>query len=366
MKIGIDATRANMKERTGVEWYGYHVIIELAKIDTKNHYRLYSWEPLRDELAHLPKNFESVVIPNRKLWTYTSLAMELRRNPVDRLFVPSHIVPPVHPKQTVVTIHDLGFRHFPKNYSKYHYLNLHLGTRLSARWASDIIVPSRAVAEDVRQYYRTAGDKVTVVPNGYDPGMFKGLTANAVVEVMKHHGVKDPFILFIGRLEVRKNVRRLVEAFYRLKDSGIFGGQLVLVGNPGAGYEEIRELINKPKGQGTIVHTGHVSAEERAALLRGARVLAFPSLFEGFGIPILEGFAAETPVLTSNRGATAEVAGDAALLVNPESVNEIHQGLERLLSDTALAKELVDKGKARLKSYSWKKTATHIHQILTA
>ncbi|MSU76062.1 glycosyltransferase family 1 protein [Patescibacteria group bacterium] len=366
MRIGIDASRANLKEKTGVEWYGYHLILELAKIDKKNIYRLYTWEPLRGDLAKLPDNFKSVIVPLRKFWTYTALPFELRKHPVDRLFVPSHIVPPVHPKKTITTIHDLGFRHFPKSYSKYHFLNLHVGTRLSARWASNIIVPSRDVAEDVHNYYKVPEEKVTEVPNGYDTDMFKDVTAAKVVEVMKHHGVSDPYILFIGRLEARKNVTRLLEAFYRLRDSGLFGGQLVLVGNPGIGYDEIRQMINKRKGQESVIHTGYVSNEDRAALLRGARALAFPSLFEGFGVPILEGFAADTPVLTSNRGATAEVAGDAALLVNPESVTEIHQGLERLLSDSALTKKLVARGQERLKSYSWKKTAKHVHEIITS
>ena len=121
-----------------------------------------------------------------------------------------------------------------------------------------------------------------------------------------------------------------------------------MAGNPGVGYEEIREMIAKRKSQNYVVHTGYVSTEERAALLRGARAFAFPSLFEGFGVPILEAFLAETPVLTSNRGATAEVAGDGALLVNPESVSEIHHGLEKLLADKKLVADLIPKGKARL------------------
>lgn len=365
MLIGIDASRANLKEKTGVEWYGYHLIRELAKIDTKNQYRLYTWEPLRDDLANLPDNFEEVVVPNSRFWSYLALSNELRKHKVDRLFVPSHIVPPIHPEHTVVTVHDLGFRHFPESYSKYHYQNLNWGTRLSVKWASTVTVPSQAVAQDVRDYYGVPQEKLVEVPNGYEADMFKGLTPKHVVEVMKHHGVTDPYVLFLGRLEARKNVVRLLEAFYRLRDSGLFGGQLVLAGNPGVGYEQIREMINKRKAQDYVVHTGYVSSRERAALLRGARAFAFPSLFEGFGVPILEAFLAETPVLTSNRGATAEVAGDGALLVNPESVSEIHHGLEKLLADKGLVAKLIPRGKERLKRYGWAKSAKQVHAVLT-
>jgi glycosyltransferase involved in cell wall biosynthesis len=365
MLIGIDASRANLKEKTGVEWYGYHLICELAKLDTKNQYRLYMWDEPQGALADLPDNFEPVVIPNSRFWSYIALSNELRKNKVDRLFVPSHIVPPIHPEKTVVTIHDLGFRHFPESYSKYHYQNLNWGTKLSAKWASTITVPSKAVAQDVQNYYGVPYEKIAEIPNGYDPDMFKGLTPEKVVEVMKHHGIQDPYILFLGRLEARKNVVRLLEAFYRLRDSGLFGGQLVLAGNPGVGYEKIRELINMRKSKNYVVHTGYVGNDERAALLRGARAFAFPSLFEGFGVPILEAFMAETPVLTSNRGATAEIAGDGALLVNPESVSEIHHGLERLLADKGLVADLIPKGKERLKHYGWKKSAKQIHAVLT-
>ena len=365
MLIGIDASRANMKQRTGVEWYGYHVIRELAKLDTSHEYRLYTWEPLRDDLAHLPPNFTNVIVPNRRFWTYTALANELRKNPVERLFIPSHIVPPVHPEHTVVSIHDLGFRHFRENYSTYHYLNLHLGTRLSARWAKKILVLSQEVGRDIEQYYPGARGKIEVAPAGFDRAMYQGLTPRRVAETMRKYHIDDPYLLFLGRLEVRKNVVRLIEAYYRLRDSGLFGGQLVLAGNPGEGYQEIRAMMAKRGGEG-IVQPGWVEDADRAALLRGARALVFPSLYEGFGIPILEAFAADTPVLTSRGGATEEVAGEAAVLVDPRNVDEIHHGMEALLSDEQLVSRLTEAGRQRTERFGWDQTARHIHQVLTA
>lgn len=364
MVIGIDASRANIKEKTGVEWYAYHVIRELAKLDHQHQYRLYSWEPLRDGLAKLPANFENVVVPSTRFWSYTALSKELRSRPVQRLFVPSHIVPRVHPLQTTVTVHDLGFRHFRKSYTRYHYLNLHLGTRLSVRWAAHVVVPSQSVARDLIAYYRLPEQKIKVIPNGYDQQMFAGMTLKKVAEVLKHYRITDPYLLFIGRLEQRKNVARIIEAFYRFRDSGLFGGQLVLAGNPGVGYDEIRDLLAK-RPDNHVVQTGYVTDPERAALLKGARAFIFPSLFEGFGIPILEAFAAGTPVLTSAEGATAEVAGGAALLVDPRNISAIHQGMQRLLSDQAYADDLVRKGGERSAHFGWPQTASQIHQVLT-
>lgn len=363
MLIGIDASRANAKLKTGVEWYAYHVICALAKLDQTNRYRLYSWEPLRDGLAQLPENFQNVVLPAKRFWTYTALSKELKRQPVDRLFIPSHLVPRVRPVHTTVTIHDLGFRHFRRNYRLYHYLSLHFGTRWSARWAEHIVVPSQAVADDVQQYYHVPNRKLRVIPNGYEPAILKPVSAKRVTAVMKHYHIQDPYLFFIGRLEERKNVARLIEAFYRLRDSGLFGGQLVLAGDPGVGYDTIRDILAK-RPEGGVVQTGYLATEAYAALLKGARAFVFPSLFEGFGIPILEAFAAGTPVLTSNRGATAEVAGRAALLVNPESVDDIHQGMERLLADEQFAAELVKRGRERLRHFGWEKTAEQIHQVL--
>lgn len=366
MVIGIDASRANLSTKTGVEWYGAHIIRELAKLDSKNHYRLYSWEPLRDELAGLPDNFQSIVIPAKHLWSHTALSSELRQNQIDRLFIPSHIVPRVHPENTTVTIHDLGYRHFRQNYSYYHYLSLQLGTRLSARWARNIITPSRTVAQDVRTTFGIPTQRIKVIPNGVDAGIFKTMSGRDVMDTLKHYHVKDPYILFLGRLEVRKNVMRVIEAFYRLKDSGLFGGQLVLVGDPGVGYEDIRQMISKQRTPGDIIHTGYVPEGERAALTLGSRALVFPSLFEGFGIPILEAFAAGTPVLTSRYGATAEVAGDAASLVDPEDVDDIHRGMERLLDDEPYAHTLIEAGKKRVQDYSWRRTAEGVHEVLTS
>ncbi len=366
MTIGIDASRANLRNKTGVEWYGWHIIRELARLDTKNRYRLYSWEPLREDLADLPDNFENVEVPTRRAWPHTALSSELKREPVEALFVPSHVVPRVHPPKTVVTVHDLGFRQFRKNYSFYHYLSLQLGTRWSVKWASDVLVPSQAVADDVRRTYASPGRKVQVVPNGVDAAAFHQPAAQVIIDVLKRHRIADPYLLFLGRLEERKNVVRIIEAFYRLKDSGLFGGQLVLAGNPGEGYHDIKALIGKQRDRDDIIQPGYVADADRAALMFGARAFVFPSLFEGFGIPILEAFAAGTPVLTSNRGATAEIAGNAALLVDPENVTAIHQGIERLLSDTELTETLTARGAGRVQDFSWRKTAEHIHAILTA
>lgn len=366
MVIGIDASRANLRQKTGVEWYGYHVIREFGTMDTSNHYRLYTWEPLRDELASLPPNFEEVVVPPKRLWPYTALAAELKHHPVDRLFIPSHLVPRNYPEHTVVCVHDLGFRHFPENYSRWHYLSLTKGTQWSVEWAERVVVPSQAVANDVQRYYETPPTKVVTVPAGYDHRMFDHLKPKDVVETMQKHRIRDPYLLFVGRLESRKNVTRVIEAFYRLRDSGLFGGQLVLVGNPGQGYDEIRDLISKQREKDSIIQPGYLPDDERSALYRGARAFIFPSLFEGFGIPILEAFAAETPVLTSRMGATAEVAGDAALLVDPESVGEIHAGMEQLLGDQALVEGLVERGRERVTHFSWRRTATEIYQLLTA
>mgnify|MGYP001573228860 CR=1 FL=1 len=496
--IGIDASRANRSEKTGVEWYAFHLIQEFKKIIPSD-FRviLYSAEPLTGELANLPPNWENKIVgglnilfwkraKNVSLWTQLGLSLEMLRRPPDILFVPSHAIPFVHPKRTYTTIHDVGFRVFPE---AYHFLPLiyhRLTTRFAVWRATKIFTPSEFTKQELIKYYHANPEKIIVTPLGFDaekyhpqnnPSPLVGeggeggnirenpekqilplLTRNPSERGMRGiEGDFFPYILFIGRIEKKKNVERLIQAFLELKNEsstspfstrnsserrmrstppergegffpllstsvsseremeglGVVNNlKLLVVGTPGFGYDEIKSSAGDSDD---IIFTGYVSSADLPRILAGASVFALPSLYEGFGIPILEAMASGVPVLTSNTASMPEVCckkevslpeevkppqvesspfikggprrifsppleGGArggqndntprpnvgegrergncgACLVNPESVAEIKSGLKKILTDDAYRNRLISAGLEHAKDFSWQKTA---------
>ncbi len=364
MLIGIDISPAAKKNKTGVEWYCYHIANELTKLDATNQYRFYTKTPVAHEFERFPSNFTEVVIPDRSYWTHTSLAMELKNNPVDVFYSPGHIIPWCHPKRTVSTIHDAGFRHYRQNYSPYQYMHAVVNTRLSARWSKTIIVPAQFVADDIATIYNLKGKKISVVHNGFDPKEFQGITASDIESAKIKYGVTKPYFIFVGRMEIRKNIVRALRAFFDLVEKRGEEFQFVLIGSPAVGFEEIDNFIKSQKRADLVIRPGYVSSKEKSSLMSGAKGLVFPTLYEGFGIPILEGFAAGVPVLTSNITSCPEIAGNAAIIIDPHNVDDIRKGMESMLDDEALCKELVAKGYERAKLFSWEIMTRAVHKLL--
>lgn len=366
MLIGVDVSPAAKEKKTGIEWYCFHVANELAKLDSANQYRFYTKTPVAHQFEKFPSNYTEVVLPDRSFWTHTALAMELKKNPVDVFYSPAHIIPWYRPKKTVGTIHDAGFRHYRKNYSTYQFIHATLNTWTSAIWSDKIIVPAEFIANDIAGLYHLNKQRIEVVPNGFDAGEFENLSAPEIETAKNKFGLTKPYLIFVGRAEVRKNMLRTLQAFFKLVNEKKADIQFLLVGSPGQGFEEIEAYINAQPNADRVVKSGYVSAREKAALMAGSRGLAFPSLYEGFGIPILEGFAAGTPVMTSNITACPEVAGDAAIIVDPFDVGAIARGMETMLFDDAARAALIEKGHRRVRDYSWERTAREAHRLLVA
>lgn len=363
MVIGIDAAFANLPRKTGVEWYGYQVIRHLAQIDQTTRYRLYAPEPLCDGLAELPANFEARILPRRGSWAHATLSAELQRHPVSVFYTPSFVLPWRGAPASVFTVHDIAFRHFRKNYPLRQHAHLTLNSALSAHLASKIVTVSETVRRDVASYYRVPETRLVTILSGFDEHVRRRASEADMEAAKRACGIDRPYFIFVGRLDARKNAERLVEAYLRARAEGAFHGQLLMVGNPGVGAERALALADAHPSD--IRRTGYLSNAQRDALLQGAVGLVFPSLYEGFGLPILEGFAAQTPVVTSsNGGACAEIAGDAALLVDAYDTAAIAAAMARLAADHALRANLVARGLARLGAFSWLETARHVRSVL--
>jgi glycosyltransferase involved in cell wall biosynthesis len=261
-------------------------------------------------------------------------------------------VPPAGEGQRlVVTVHDVAFELFPGMVPRTWRTLYKLGLRAAVRRADAILTPSRNTAEDVLSHTAVDPAKLHVVP------LAASLPSGALdaEEVLARLKVPAPYVLFVGTLEPRKNLVRLVRAYRRVAANG-FPHALVLAGPLGWHHESLmRELALQ--GPGEIVMTGPLSGEELDALYRAADVFAYPSLYEGFGLPVIEAMARGVPTVASTASSVPEVAGEAALGVNPRSVREIAQAIEALLSDVDLAERLATRGRARAERFSWDETA---------
>jgi len=379
MLIGIDASRATREQRTGTEGYSLHLIRALLELDQHNEYVLYFNRPPRPGLFPASPRWRARVIPFPRLWTHARLSQEMLVAPPDVLFVPAHVLPLVHPRRSVVTVHDLGYRHEPQAHRPLDRLYLDISTRYNARAASHVIADSAATRRDLVQLYGTDPQRITVVPLGVDE-LFQPVTDPArLAAVRAKYGLPGDYLLYVGTLQPRKNLVRLIEAWARVigdwrleigdcqienRKSKIGNWTLVIAGKRGWLYEEIFATARKLGLEGQVLFPGYVPEEDLPALLSGATAFVLPSLYEGFGLPVLEAMACGTPVIAANISSLPEVMGDAGLLVDPLDSDALAAAMQRLVQDAALREDLRQRGLARARLFSWSRCARETLAVL--
>lgn len=381
MLIGIDASRAIKQQKTGVEWYAYYVIDNLIKIDSQNQYVLYIQNEPDEWLKKLGER-KNVKIkrlrwPFKFFWTQGRLSLEMLFNTLDVLFIPASAMPIIHPQNTVTTIHDVGFTAYPEAYGKWQKFYLNWSTRFAVRHARKIITISEFSKQEIIKYFTPSTDKILVTHLGYDADKFRIIKNREEINaVLAKYNIKRPYILTVGRLEYKKNINNIIKAFTKISpelDSSLRSAplrmtkskvKLVLAGSRGKGWEEAEFLIKKYKLQNEVIELGYVAEEDLPFLYNGAELFLFPSLYEGFGLPILEAFACGTPVACANTTSLPEVGGEAALYFDPNDVDTIAKATQAILSDENLRQELIEKGKDRIKQFSWQKCAEQTLRIL--
>jgi glycosyltransferase involved in cell wall biosynthesis len=295
---------------------------------------------------------------------------ELRsRNPVTRLLIDlsasagrwsaellhvQYVRPPCSDVPVVTTIHDISFEHFPRFFTSRTRARMRLMIPWSARRSRVVLTGSEHARQDLIETYGLPPDRVRVTPYAADAS-FTRLAQEETARRLARLGLKPGYVLCVGNLQPRKNLARLLEAYANLHPS--IQPPLVVVGQPAWLYEDVYAAV-AARGISRSVHfTGFVRLDELVALYNGAAVFAYPSLYEGFGLPVLEALACGVPTLTSDSSALPEVAGEAAILVDPESTEAINHGLARLLSDSALRGRLAVAGPEHASSFSWARCA---------
>ncbi len=359
--VGIDASRAVSAAPTGTEGYSSHLIRALLpQLTPRYTVRLYFREPPAPEAF---PHAEQRIIPSSRLWTHLRLSAELWRHSPDLLFVPAHVLPPVRPPLTIVTVHDLGYRAFPQAHTVGQRLYLELSTRWNVHVATHILADSQATREAIVQTYHAPPEKISLVYPGYDQRLEPERNREVLAAMRGRYAIPGPYILSLGRIQPRKNLARLVGAFAQLAPR-YPELTLVLAGPPGWLSEPLHARVREWGLERRVRFPGYVAEEDKAALLSGAELFAFPSLYEGFGFPVLEAQACAVPVLTSTTTSLPEVAGAAALLVDPLDEAAIARGLERLLTEPALRQQLIARGAANLARFSWQRAGQTVAELV--
>ncbi len=346
----------------GVHQYILHLLRHLG--DVEDHIRfsaLLGAEAPRpaSDLHLLRSRWRTHRPPVRVLWEQLVQPQVLRHIEADLVHGPVFIGPLIAPCPVVVTIHDLSFIRFPHLFRPANRLYLTFLTRRCARRARRLIAVSHHAASEAVRLLGVPRENIDVVYHGVDPA-FRPLPADEVAAFRTHRHLPEHFVLFVGTLEPRKNLARLIQAFSLINPGPV---KLVLAGGPGWLNQDLFAKVEELGLSDAVIFAGYVRSEELPLWYNAATAFAYPSLYEGFGMPVTEAQACGTPVLTSRSSSLPEAAGDAALFVDPQDVEEIAAGLERLLIDDTLRESLRTRGIAHARTFTWSHTARQTTQV---
>lgn len=369
MKIGIDIRNLG-KKRTGDEAVFFNLVKNLALIDNANEYFLFTdisdaaiLEEIRANLGIKDKpNFRIISLQsrNRFAWNFWTLPRHLRKKPVD-IYHTQYITPWFVPRKIkiITVIHDISFNSFPQLIKFADLFFLKTLLPLSIRRADKVIGVSEFTQKEIIKYYKLDPKKTEFVHNAVGGDFYdQKYSVEELEAIRKKYNLPEKFILYMGTLQPRKNLPLLIEAYAQARKDLGSQAKLVLAGTRGHNFDKrIDAEIEKSGLEKEIVFPGHIDAKEKPAIFRLANVFCFPSLYEGFGIPILEAFAAGTPVLVSDIPPHREVAGEAAEFFNPRDKDELTRKLISLCRNASARNDLVEKGRVALKNFSWPESA---------
>ncbi len=384
MRIGIDCRTILHPEKgegAGVGHYTYQLVRHLLKIDKKNTYILFFDRSVQKRRIAKFKQKNALIrffpfIQYKRLmpqgFSHLLVNAALSREKLDVFHSPALFLPRSYQGSSVITVHDLCIYKFPELTSSVKPLFLKTIIPDTLKEAKKIIAVSSSTAKDLSEFFDFSRKKIEVVFHGLDQRFFKKVGLSKIGKIKQKYGISKNYLLFLGTLEPRKNIIRIIEAYERLRDGliriqpaskGVKRGrvfsryQLVLAGSKGFKFQEIKKKISQSEYKKDIILPGYIEADDLGPLFSGAKLFIFPSIYEGFGLPISEAMAKGVPVITSNASSIPEVTGEAAILVDPYNVAEIAQAIYNLLIDKNLRKELKQKGQRRAKKFSWEECA---------
>lgn len=360
MRIGFDATAIPIN-RAGAGNYIFNLVKAFSEVDSRHHYFIFAKPPHIAELAINRENFHLVPVSPatpaaRLLWEQTTLPGEVAKRRIDLLHSPHYTMPLRRRSKSVVTFCDTTFQRMPEVHRRTKRVFFRAMMKWSVQHADCLVAISESTRQDVINLMGVAPGNIVTVPLAASPS-YRVLPETVVQEVCNRLGLcRTRYIYYVGVLEPRKNVPALLEAYARVAHE-FPDVPLVIAGKKGWMFDAIFQRVTDLNLQDRVRFLGYVDEEELVALYNGARVFAYPSRYEGFGLPVLEAMQCGVPVVTTDVSSMPEVAGDAALLVSPDDVPALTHALRRLLNDDGLARELSQRGLNRSAQFSWDRCA---------
>ncbi len=371
MKIGINGYEAvvprfgfdenSLPRRVGSSEVCFQLIREFAAIDKKNEYTIYLPTAPTSDMPKETDKWHYKIIPSVKIWTIFGLNRSLLGDNLDVFFSPSHYGPLLVKFPQVISILDLSYKYFPEAFKKNDLYKLALWGRYSVSRAKKIITISESSKNDIIKEYSVSEDKVQVIPLGIKDIKESNMTKD---ELSKKYSINNPYILFVGTLQPRKNLVRLIEAFKIISDSNN-KIDLVIVGRRGWLYDEILDAPKTFNVEANVKFLETVDDSDLPALYKNADVFVLPSLYEGFGLPVLEAMKYGCPVVASNISSLPEAGGKAALYFDPYNVDDIAKTIKKVIDDPKQQTKMKKDGLDQVSKFSWEKAARMTLETLT-
>lgn len=366
MIIGIDGNEGNVEIKVGISEYAFQLLQQFSQCKAQtSEFRVYLKEKPREDMPEETKQWKYRVVKPAKLWTQIGLPFDLYAH-VSKpavFFTPTHYAPRLSPVPTVISIMDVSYIHFPELFAKKDLYQLQNWTKYSAKSAKKILTISESSKNDILRIYGKADQDVIVTyPGIKEPYRGDVLSMN---ELQKQYKIPGEFILFVGTLQPRKNIERLIESFSQILPSHQ-DLSLIIIGKQGWLYEDIIAAPKKFGVEKNVIFLSYIDDQTLATFYKHAVCFILPSLYEGFGLPVLEAMSYGCPVITSNVSSLPEAGGDAAVYVDPLSIEDIAMKLTEVIDNESLRREMIEKGKKQVKKFSWEKTAKETLQVLEA
>ncbi|MDH7488469.1 MAG: glycosyltransferase family 1 protein [Anaerolineae bacterium] len=359
MRIGLNAQLLSLSDSyrgAGIAHYIHQTLIHLPRAGAHTYIAFVADKAFRaDGMEIVPSRLPTARPPVRILWEQTFLPVELARRGIDLLHAMAFVTPMLSSVTSVVTVYDVSFALFPESFRPFNRWYLTTMTRRSVRKARAVLAISQNTADDLHRLWGVPREKIHLAYCGVDD-IFRPLPASEVASFREANGLPAQYILFVGTLEPRKNVVRLVEAFALLKKQDL-PHKLVLAGGKGWMYEPIFAAVERLGLASDVIFPGFVPRQELPLWYNGAAGFVYPSLYEGFGLGPLEAMACGTPVVVSDRASLPEVVGDAGLTVPPDDVSALAEAMAAILREPSLAAQLRERGLRRAGEFTWERTA---------
>lgn len=371
MKVAVELQPV-IKDKSGVGWYTYNLIKELSKKDVMLEGQVFNFlgrknlNPIINEL-----NFNSEInklIPYSvysRIWNYIPIRYNnLFSTKKDIYHFFNFIVPPRIEGKVIVTIYDMVYKLFPNTMASANRRRLDNNLKRSAERANIIVTISNNSKSEIIKNLDISEDKIKIVPCGVYANQYSiDLDDEKKQEIKRRYSLPDKYLLYLGTLEPRKNIETIIKAYSVFASKSKYDIGLVIAGKKGWLFDSIFELVNKFSIEDKVIFTDYVKEEDKPYIYKMSEMFLFPSLYEGFGIPVLEAMAAEIPVITSNTSSLSEVAGDAAILINPMDYTALAEAIYMLLNNTELRNDLIKKGLDQCQKYTWEKSADQMMSV---